>query len=115
MKTILKGQLAEKKACKFLQQQGLTLIEKNYRCRNGEIDLIMQDKDQLVFVEVRYRKCEGFGTAIETVDQNKINKLISTAQHYISSNQLDIPSRFDVVGFDASLKPNWISNAFSAY
>lgn len=105
----------QKKACKFLQQQGLTLIENNYHCRNGEIDLIMQDKDQLVFVEVRYRKCEDFGTAIETVDQNKISKLISTAQHYISSNQLDIPSRFDVVGFNASLKPNWISNAFSAY
>ena len=115
MKTILKGQLAKEKACKFLQQQGLTLIEKNYRCRNGEIDLIMQDKNQLVFVEVRYRKCESYGTAIETVDQNKINKLISTAQYYISSNQLDIPSRFDVVGFDASLNPNWISNAFSAY
>jgi len=90
-------------------------LKKNYRCRNGEIDLIMQDKDQLVFVEVRYRKCEKFRTAIETVDQSKINKLISTAQHYISRNQLGIPSRFDVVGFDASLKPNWISNAFSAF
>ena len=115
MKTIFKGQLAEDKACKFLQQQGLSLIEKYYRCRNGEIDLIMQDKEQLVFVEVRYRECENFGTAIETVDQNKIKKLISTAQHYLTYNKLNTPARFDVIGFDASLKPNWISNAFSAF
>ena len=67
MSTLSKGQFAEQKACQFLQQKGLTLIEKNYRCRNGEIDLIMLDKDQLVFVEVRFRKNEDYGTAIDSV------------------------------------------------
>lgn len=115
MITLSKGQFAEHKACQYLQQQGLTLIEKNYRCRNGEIDLVMQDKDQLVFVEVRYRKNEDYGTAIDTVDQNKVKKLILTAHHYLTRHQLDVPTRFDVVGFDALLNPKWISDAFSAY
>ena len=115
MKTLHKGQFAERKACQYLQQQGLTLIEKNYRCRNGEIDLIMQDKDHLVFVEVRYRKNENYGTAIDTVDRNKVKKIVSTAQHYLISHQLDVPARFDIVGFDTSLNPKWISDAFSAY
>lgn len=110
-----KGQFAERKACQYLQHQGLTLIEKNYRCHNGEIDLIMRDKEQLVFVEVRYRKNEHYGTAIDSVDHNKVKKLILTARHYLVSRQLDVPARFDVVGFDTSFKPKWISDAFSSY
>ncbi len=106
MKTLSIGHDSENMAYNYLQEHGLKLAEKNYRCRSGKIDLIMQDKDQLVFVEVRYRKCENFGTAIETVDQKKIKKLISTAHHYLARNKLDVPARFDVVGFDASLKPN---------
>ena len=115
MSTLSKGQFAEQKACLFLQQKSLTLIEKNYRCRNGEIDLIMLDKDQLVFVEVRFRKNEDYGTAIDSVDKHKVKKIISTAHHYLSKHQLDTTTRFDVVGFDASLRPEWISDAFNAY
>ena len=115
MKILSIGYDSENMACNYLQGHSLKLVEKNYCCRSGEIDLIMQDKDQLVFVEVCYRKCENFGTAIETVDQKKIKKLISTTQHYLARNKLDVSARFDVVGFDASLKPNWISNAFSEF
>ncbi len=115
MKTSQQGQIAEDEACQFLQKQGLKLVEKNYRCRTGEIDLIMQDKEALVFVEVRYRAKNDYGSALDSVDQNKIQKLISAASHYVSIHQPDLPMRFDVVGFDASLKPNWISNAFSAF
>ena len=115
MKTLRKGQFAERKACQYLQQQGLRLIEKNYRCRNGEIDLVMQDKEQIVFVEVRYRKNKDYGTAVDSIDQNKVKKLILTAQHYLNINKLDVPARFDVVGFDTSLNPKWIRDAFSAY
>lgn len=113
MSTLQSGQVFEDKACAFLKKQGLKLVEKNYRCRNGEIDLIMQDKNHLVFVEVRYRKNNEYGSAVETVDKSKIKKLVTTAQHYLLQNKLDIPTRFDVIGFDASLKPNWISNAFN--
>lgn len=115
MKTLQQGQVAEREACEFLEKQGLKLIEKNYRCRTGEIDLIMQDKEALVFVEVRYRANNEFGSALDSVDHHKIKKLISAASHYVSKHQPDLPMRFDVVGFDASLKPNWVANAFSAY
>ncbi len=112
MKPSQQGQIAEDEACQFLQKQGLKLIEKNYRCRTGEIDLIMQGKEALVFVEVRYRTKNNYGSALDSVDQNKIQKLISAASHYVS---IHLPMRFDVVGFDASLKPNWISNASPAF
>ena len=115
MTTLNKGKFAENKACQFLLQQGLTLIEKNYRCRNGEIDLIMRDKDQIVFIEVRYRKNEDYGTAIDTINQSKVKKLVTTANHYLTTHQLDTPARFDIIGFDASLTPNWICDAFNAY
>ena len=115
MKTIDQGRIAENEACNFLQKNGLKLVKKNYHCRNGEIDLIMQDKHELVFVEVRYRKKNDYGSALESIDQNKIKKLIAAASHYVSQNQLDQPMRFDVVGFDASLKPNWVTHAFTAF
>lgn len=115
MKTSQQGQIAEDEACKFLQQHGLKLVEKNYRCRTGEIDLIMQDKEELVFVEVRYRTKSDYGSALDSVDQNKIQKVISAASHYVSKHQPDLPMRFDVIGFDASYKPKWVTNAFSAF
>ncbi|QMU62486.1 MAG: YraN family protein [Gammaproteobacteria bacterium] len=115
MKTSQQGKIAEDEACHFLKKQGLKLVEKNYRCRTGEIDLIMQDKETLVFVEVRYRTKNDYGSALDSVDQRKIEKLISAAGHYVSTHQPDLPMRFDVVGFDASLKPNWVSNAFPAF
>ncbi len=115
MKTSQQGQIAEDEACKFLQKHGLKLVEKNYRCRTGEIDLIMQDKEELVFVEVRYRAKSDFGSALDSVDQNKIQKVISAASHYVSKHQPDLPMRFDVIGFDASYKLKWVTNAFSAF
>ena len=115
MKTIDQGKIAEDKACDFLQKNGLKLVKKNYHCRSGEIDLIMQDKQELVFVEVRYRKKNDYGSALDSIDQHKIKKLIAAASHYISKHPSDQPMRFDVVGFDASLKPKWVSHAFTAY
>lgn len=115
LNTKTQGKIAEDRACEFLQKQGVKLVEKNYNCRSGEIDLIMQDKQALVFVEVRYRNKNDYGTALDSVDQHKIKKLILAANHYISTHQVDQPMRFDVIGFDASLKPNWIKNAFSAF
>jgi len=115
VKTSQQGKIAEDEACQFLKTQGLTLVEKNYRCRSGEIDLIMQDQEALVFIEVRYRAKNNYGSALDSVDQSKIQKLISAANHYVSKHQSDQPMRFDVIGFDASLKPNWVSNAFQAF
>ncbi len=115
MKSSTQGKLAEDKACQYLEQHGLKLIEKNYHCRSGEIDLIMQDNEILVFVEVRYRKNDDYGSAIESIDKAKVRKIVSTAKHYITHHNIDRPMRFDLIGLDASYKANWISDAFSAF
>ena len=109
----LQGKKAEDIACSFLLQQGLILVERNYSCRFGEIDLIMRDHgDTLVFVEVRYRTSRKFGGPIESIDGNKRQKLIFTANHYMQKNFLQQPSRFDVVALEPQQTPVWISNAF---
>ena len=87
MSDLTLGQQAELWACQYLEQQGLALITKNYHCRRGEIDLIMRDEKALVFIEVRYRKSARFGSALESVNYKKQQKLIITAEHYILQSQ----------------------------
>jgi len=110
------GQQAEQWAYNHLQQQGLTLITKNYSCRRGEIDLIMQDKETLVFIEVRYRKSSTFGSALESVDRKKQTKLIFTAEHYIQQQKSSFTNyRFDVIAITHERNNpiiTWVKNAF---
>lgn len=113
MNTKLIGKKAEDIACSFLIKNGLVLITRNYYCRHGEIDLIMQDSDTLVFVEVRYRQSNTYGSAAESVDQTKQRKLIFSANHYLTTYPTDRPLRFDVVALSPNQTPQWINNAFS--
>ena len=106
-------------ALDHLKQQGLSLIEQNYLTKLGEIDIIMLDKiaDTLVFVEVRYRKSNNYGTAIETVTRSKQQKLMRTAQQYLQKHPTyqHFLCRFDVVGVESDLKYptiTWIQSAF---
>ncbi len=108
----LKGKKAEDVACSFLQKNGLSLIQRNYQCRYGEIDLIMLDADTLVFIEVRYRKSNHFGSAAASVDKNKQRKLVFTANHFLQTHPSSQPMRFDVVALTPEEPPNWITNAF---
>ena len=112
------GQFAEEQACAYLLEQGLVLILRNYHCRMGEIDLVFRDHNELVFVEVRYRKSSKFGSAAETVSYFKRNKLIKAASHYIQKYKIAMFCRFDVVAVtpkgDADLDIEWIKNAFRA-
>lgn len=120
------GQLFERKAEQLLIKNGLVLVSRNYHCRYGEIDLIMTDADALVFVEVRYRKNEHFGSASASVTPAKQKKIILTAQHYLQQHRWTdkYNCRFDVVGINPSpllnsLTPKepyaleWIKDAFS--
>lgn len=104
-------------ACRYLQQAGLHLLARNFRCLRGEIDLIMQTESQLVFVEVRYRKKSNFGTPAETVTPAKQRKLIQTAYYYMQQHHLHHAScRFDVIAITSPLDKahvQWIQNAFS--
>lgn len=106
------GKKAEDVACSFLQRNGLSLQQRNYHCRYGEIDLIMQDSDTLVFVEVRYRRSTKFGSAAESIDTRKQQKLVFTANHYLQKNPTQLSTRFDVVALSPHQEPEWITNAF---
>jgi len=113
-----KGKEAEQRACDYLQSKGFKLLEKNYHCTYGEIDLIMQDLEDIVFVEVRSRTRKDYGHALESINQAKITKLIKTATHFLQrKNWLDKTNgRFDIVALhptDGKMQIQWFKNAFS--
>jgi putative endonuclease len=111
------GAQAEENAERFLLQHGLVILAKNYRCKAGEIDLIMQHADTLVFIEVRLRTHRAFANAAESVTIRKQQKIIKTAQLYLQQHQLTDKAncRFDVIAFSDNGEPEWIKDAFSAY
>lgn len=94
-----RGATAETLACTHLKQQGMALIERNYRTRQGEIDIIAKDGETLVFIEVRLRSHGDFGSAAQSINRRKQRRLISAAQHYLLSKGLTDtqPCRFDAV------------------
>ena len=111
------GEAAERHALDYLMQQGLKLVETNYRSRFGEIDLIMRDGEVLVFAEVRMRKNNNFGGARASITPAKQTKLIKTANHYLTQFLRPPPCRFDAVLLDDinSGTIEWIKNAFDAH
>lgn len=117
MTTKKTGDAAEVLACRFLLDKGLQLLQRNYRCKRGEIDLIMKDcQDILVFVEVRYRRRTHFGRAFETVDRNKRKRIAYCALCYLSRQRaLNQNARFDVVAIEGDAgheRITWLRNAF---
>ena len=106
------GVISEKAALAFLEAKGLVLLNQNYFCRFGEIDLIMKEKDTLIFIEVRFRKNSFYGGAAGSINYSKQKKIINTAQHYL----LTLPElpycRFDVIAIENSTEITWIKNAF---
>ncbi len=110
----LSGARYEETAAEFLQRQGLYILEKNYRCRQGEIDLIAMDGRYLVFVEVKYRKDTAKGDPAEAVGFYKRQHIYRTAKYYLYSHRYgaNVPCRFDVVSILGE-EISWIQNAFS--
>jgi putative endonuclease len=107
------GREAEEHAATLLARAGLQPIRRNYRCRGGEIDLVMRDGQCLVFVEVRRRSHGGFGGALYSIDQRKRSRVILAARHYLATSGWNGPCRFDVVGFDQGRQAQWIRDAFT--
>jgi putative endonuclease len=112
-----RGRHAEELASTRLQRQGLRLAARNYRSPFGEIDLVMQERDTLVFVEVRYRSNSAFGAPAETVDRRKQARLRATAEHYLQNTPRASKKacRFDIVaitgdGEDGNFR--WLRNVF---
>ena len=107
-----KGMQYEDLALKFLLAQGLTFLGRNFNCKCGELDLIMEEKGTLVIVEVRYRKNDRYGSALESVTRTKQARIIAATKYYIVTHKIDQPIRFDVVAITANNPPDWIKNAF---
>lgn len=114
---LIRGRWAEWTARRLLESKGLNFVQKNYRSRFGEIDLVMRDEDELVFVEVRFRSNKQFGDGAESVDRRKQDRLRKTAMDYLQRLRVDgdTPCRFDIVsitGRPGGFRSRWISNAF---
>lgn len=106
-----KGSFYEDAVCEYLINNGLIIVERNYFCPFGEIDIIAKQDDTLVFIEVKYRKDTSYGYAIEAVDYRKQKKIIACANYYIAYKNIDLFIRFDVIGINGD-KIDWIKNAF---
>ena len=115
-----KGLRFEDQARKYLQAHGLLLLQSNYHCRFGEIDLVMRDDKTLCFIEVKFRKSLFFGGAAAAIPHSKQRKIIKTALFYISAHKhlANQAIRFDALLIqrqtDGSDQINWIQNAFYA-
>lgn len=112
------GSRAEELAQRYLERAGLHTLARNFHCKTGEIDLVMQDGDTLVFVEVRHRQASRFSGAAGTVDARKQRKIISAAMQFRrrTPELATLPCRFDVIAYDGTLEtgiqPHWIRRAF---
>ena len=99
------GQSGEETAVKILKKHGYKIIERNYRTRQGEIDIIAKDGEYTCFVEVKLRKNDDFGDPGDFIDERKQQKIIKTAQYYAVKNGIyDTPMRFDAVLINAGKK-----------
>lgn len=107
------GEAAEDHALHWLQARGLDLVERNFRCKVGEIDLILREGQTLVFVEVRQRTDRRFGGAAASVTPAKQRRLLLAAQFYLQRLRTSPPCRFDVVAIDGG-ELSWLKNAIEA-
>ena len=114
---LVRGVDAERAALEHLLEAGLRLHTTNFRCRSGEIDLVMIDRDELVFIEVRYRRSDAFGGAVQSVNAAKQRKLRMTAEYFMLQHP-DVGEkgcRFDVIGASGAppeYRFDWIKDAF---
>lgn len=107
------GRCYEEQVTAFLEKQGFRILERNFRCREGEIDIIARDGAYLVFVEVKYRRSKTAGIALEAIDTRKIARIRRVARFYLYRKRYpeETPCRFDAAGIDGE-QITYIKNAF---
>ena len=115
-----KGNQAEDSALDYLKKRGLTLLERNFTTKAGEVDLIMRESsdqdDTLVFIEVRYRKTKDFGGAAASITTKKQQRIIKAALAYQQKYYPQASMRFDVVAIEGeAMQTNWIISAFDGF
>jgi putative endonuclease len=113
------GEIAEQKACIFLRENGLSIRTRNYRTRQGEIDIIAEQDDLLIFVEVRLRNNIAFGGAEESITSQKQRRILRASQHYLQKEKINDtrPCRFDAICLTNAnnlklIDVRWIKDAF---
>ena len=108
------GQRGEERACRYLKWHGYRIVERNFTCRQGEIDIIAENRDYIVFVEVKLRKNADFAEAKEFVHPAKQRRIITAAQIWLSSHETEKQPRFDVIEIYTEGKTviNHLKNAF---
>ena len=106
MPNFSKGIQAEKTALTFLLNKGYSLLEKNLRTANSEVDLVVLDEqfDEIVFVEVKYRETRSYGDGSQAVDQRKLNSMIKVANSYLRKKQFKKSYRFDIISVSGNLE-----------
>ena len=112
------GKQAETLAARFLEQQGLLVLARNFRCRGGEIDLVCRERQVLVFVEVRLRRNLRYGGAAASITTHKQARIILAARHYLSAHAAtESDCRFDCVLLDGldEARIEWLRDAFSEF
>lgn len=103
---------AEEYVCTYLKEKGYEILDRNYYGKRGEIDIIIREKDTIIFVEVKYRKNDSYGRGYEFVDNKKQKKIYYTALDYITKKNLnDYNFRFDVISI-TNKELEWIKNSF---
>ncbi|MCR9278417.1 MAG: YraN family protein [Pseudomonadaceae bacterium] len=115
----MRGRRAERAASRHIQLRGATILQRNYACRVGEIDLIARHRGYLVFVEVRMRNAGARVSAEASVDARKQRRIIRTAEHFLARGLIrqDLPCRFDVISVRKTHylhRCTWIQGAFTA-
>lgn len=113
---LITGEGAEAHALRWLTQQGLQLVAKNFRCKCGELDLVMLHNEALVIVEVRFRATTAFGHPAETVNHSKQHRIIAATELFLRKNPqyASRAIRFDVMALHGNSEPEWIQDAFQA-
>lgn len=112
------GKQSEQLASEYLIKNGLTIIEKNFHCRFGEIDIIAKDSQTIIFIEVKYRSDVNYGGAISAVSASKQEKIKKSARIYLQQqalNEYNTACRFDVIAMQGQLNSpeiTWLTNAF---
>ncbi len=114
MNTRKTGAEYEQIAAEYLQEKGYHILERNFRCRYGEIDLIAEQGETLVYVEIKYRGSMRCGNPLEAVDSKKQRRICKTAMYYYTYHgyEAERPCRFDVIGIDGNGAIMHLENAF---
>ncbi|MFI3213627.1 MAG: YraN family protein [Eubacteriales bacterium] len=106
------GNFYEDMATTFLKEQGIQIIERNFRCKQGEVDIIGEDNGTLLFLEVKYRKNECLGFPYEAITLYKQRKICKVANYYRYYKRMEKPLRYDVISICGD-QIQWFQNAFN--